>query len=117
MENNELDLYKGIGQRIREIRIERKMSQADLATVADISLPHVSEIENGKTRMRLATFARIADALQISSDALLRPAISEAEELCKNEYYRIFSDCSPAEAASLLRVLREVKASMRQINE
>ena len=117
MENYELDFYKNIGQRIREIRTERKMSQADLATAADISLPHVREIENGKTKMRLATFARIADALQITSDALLHPAISEAEDLCKIEYYRLFNDCSSAEAASLLRVLREVKASLRKTNE
>lgn len=117
MENSELNFYKRIGQRIREIRIERKMSQAALATAADISLPHVSEIENGKKRMRLATFARIAEALQISSDTLLHPASSETEEIVQVECYRLLSDCSPAEATSLLRVLREVKASMRQRSE
>ena len=33
-----------IGARIREARLARKMSQAELADKSNISLPHISEI-------------------------------------------------------------------------
>ena len=36
-----------IGSRIREARIKRRMSQAELADKAGISLPQISTIENG----------------------------------------------------------------------
>ena len=42
--------YEQIGARIRNARIERKMSQAELAAKANISLPHISSIELGKTK-------------------------------------------------------------------
>lgn len=39
--------YKRIGQRIRVIRRARKMTQAELAECANLSVPYVSHIENG----------------------------------------------------------------------
>lgn len=40
-----------IGKRIREIRKKRKLTQADLAKIADMQAPNISELENGKTQM------------------------------------------------------------------
>lgn len=51
--------YKAIGARIRDVRIEKNMSQAELAEKAFISVPHMSEVENGKTKLRLSTFVYI----------------------------------------------------------
>ena len=45
MNNLKDEVYQKIGARIREVRIEKKMSQADLADKAHMSLPHISEIE------------------------------------------------------------------------
>ena len=52
--------YEQIGARIRNARIERKMSQAELAAKANISLPHISSIELGKTKMLLSTFTTVS---------------------------------------------------------
>ena len=45
-----------IGARIREARMARRMSQAELAEKSNISLPHISEIELGKTDIKLQSF-------------------------------------------------------------
>mgnify|MGYP004576826243 CR=1 FL=1 len=55
--------YKAIGARIRDVRLQRNMSQAELAEKAFISVPHMSEVENGKTKLRLSTFVYITEAL------------------------------------------------------
>ena len=60
--------YKAIGARIRDVRLQRNMSQAELAEKAFISVPHMSEVENGKTKLRLSTFVYITEALQVSPD-------------------------------------------------
>ena len=44
---------KQIGSRIRAARSSKGMSQADLAVKASVSLPLISNIELGKTRMHL----------------------------------------------------------------
>jgi predicted transcriptional regulator len=45
-----------IGSRIREARVKCGMSQSDLAVKANISLPHISDIELGKTNMMLSSY-------------------------------------------------------------
>ena len=70
-EQGQLD-YKKIGERIRIARLALGMSQADLANRAMLSLPRISYVEQGKVKMRLDTFAHIAEALQSSADELLR---------------------------------------------
>ena len=64
---------KLVGSRIKAVQISRGMSQADLAVEASVSLPLISNIERGKTGMQLETFVKVAEALQVSADYLLRP--------------------------------------------
>ena len=72
MEDKTLSFYQEIGARIRDIRIRKGMSQADLAAKADLSLPVISSIENARSKIWLVTFARIAEALEVSADDILR---------------------------------------------
>lgn len=106
-----------IGSRIREVRIKKGMSQAELAVKANISLPHISDIELGKTRMMLASFVRLTEALPVSADSLLRTDIPEVKGLYQNEFAEILSDCTPAEIDSILKIVKELKSTMHKKEE
>ena len=103
---------KKIGLRIREIRLGKKMSQADLAVKAHLSLPQISDIERGKSNMMLNTFIKIAEALQISADSLLRLNIPEVNNLYNDEFAELLSDCTPNEIDSILKIVAELKTTM-----
>lgn len=110
----EAEFHKKVGERIRVIRMQRKMSQADLAERAQIALSHISDIELGKKRMLLVTFNRVVEALQVSADTLLRSNVPEVNHLYQHELYETLSDCSPTELDSILRIVKEVKISLKQ---
>lgn len=88
------------------------MSQADLAAKANISLPHVSAIETGKTNMKLESFIRIIEALQVSADSLLPPMCRRCGASTKVSLTSWLADCSPKELDSILKIVREVKSTM-----
>ena len=113
MNDQETALYKAIGCRIREARLKLGMSQAALAERSRISLPHISDVELGKKKMQAATFIRIAEALQISTDELLRPDIPEVRNIYSSELAEALSGCTPAEADSILKIVRQLKETMK----
>ena len=109
----QLDLQL-IGSRIKAVRANRGMSQADLAVKAAVSLPLISNIERGKTRMQLETFVKVAEALQVSADHLLRADVPEVRTIYQGELAEVLDGCSASEMEAILNIVREVKASMHK---
>ena len=103
-----------IGSRIKAVRTGKGMSQADLAVKASVSLPLISNIERGKTRMQLETFVKVAEALQVSGDHLLRADVPEVKTIYQGEFAELLEDCSASEMEAILNIVREVKASMHK---
>lgn len=112
MDVKQREEYKKIGARIREIRVQKHMSQANLADKANIHLSHISDIENGKSTLLLPTFIRITEALQVSADVLLRSDIPEVNKLYKSEFAEVLEDCTPSEIDSIIKIVKEVKRSL-----
>lgn len=59
------------GQRIRALRAERGLSQADLARRIAMDPATLSRIETGKVAPTIASFSRIAGALSVPISRLL----------------------------------------------
>ena len=64
-----------IGARIRAARERVHLTQEQLAEIIDISPTHMSVIERGVKTPKLDTFVRIANALGVSTDALLQDVV------------------------------------------
>ena len=65
------------GDRIRELREKRRITQDQLATQADISKGFLSDVENNNRNISSQSFLRIANALGTSVDYLLSGATTE----------------------------------------
>ena len=61
-----------LGDNIKRIRTRKKMSQGDIARALEVDRGYISNIENGKKNPTLATIKKLADALNISADELLK---------------------------------------------
>lgn len=63
--------YHSIGQKIRELRKSKDISQMALAEMVNVSLPYISYIENGKKHISLEILVQIANVLETTPDILL----------------------------------------------
>lgn len=59
------------GERVRKLRIQKKMSQLDLAQKAKLDLTTVNELENGSREPMLKTIWKIANALEVKLPNLM----------------------------------------------
>ena len=60
-----------IADRIRHYRKQKDLSQSDLANLSDVNLKSLSRYENNTSVPPADILKKLADALQISADALL----------------------------------------------
>ena len=67
------DLLKNVGKRIQELRESKGLTQVDLAgKIGVFDTTNVSRIESGRTNPTLYTLYRIAEALEVNLDDLVR---------------------------------------------
>ncbi|MEG0850918.1 MAG: helix-turn-helix transcriptional regulator [Flavobacterium sp.] len=58
-------LQQKVGKRIQEIRIEKNISQQDLAAKCNFEKSNMSRLEKGNANATLSTLEKVCDALQI----------------------------------------------------
>ncbi len=63
---------KKLGENLKRIRTEKGLSQSDIANSLNVSRGFVSNIENGKRNPTLSTITRLANAVGVTSDELLK---------------------------------------------
>jgi transcriptional regulator with XRE-family HTH domain len=72
---------EGLGEYLRDQRNQAQMSLRQLAELADVSNPYLSQIERGLRRPSAEVLAQIAKALRISAESLyVRAGILDADE-------------------------------------
>jgi transcriptional regulator with XRE-family HTH domain len=61
-----MDIKQKIGQRIKELRTGKELSQEEVANTADMERSFMTHIESGKRNISVETLQRILTALDIS---------------------------------------------------
>ena len=97
---------KAVGERIRAAREAKRMTQQELAELVDLSPTHVSVIERGVKSPRLETFILIANALEVSADALLIDVVNDASQGVASELSELISSLPAKERIRILKIVR-----------
>lgn len=63
---NDADVLKRFGSRLRQLRLERNLSQEDLAQLCGLHRTYLGGIERGERNVALLNILKIAKALRIS---------------------------------------------------
>lgn len=66
------DEAEKLGKNLKRIRTKKGITQADIARSLGVSRGFVSNLENGKTNPTLATISKIADAIGVGIEELLK---------------------------------------------
>ena len=106
--------YNLIGKRIKERRLELKLTQETLSETAGIGIQHMSKIENGNTKLSLPCLIALANALNATVDSFLMDNIAASKCDVIRDAESIFSDCTPAETFVIKQTINTLKRSLRE---
>lgn len=106
--------FKLIGRRVKESRIQKQMSQAELAERIDMSVSYISHIETAKKQASLESLVRIANVLGITVDHMLSG--NQAND--PSEYWAdlvgIIEDCTSYEKRIIYEIALAAKKSLHE---
>ena len=108
--------YRLIGTRIADWRKRLSITQDDLSFLTGISVPYISEIENGKKRPSLDIIVSISDALGVTVDELLSGNMLSSSSDYQTDIDYLLYDCTSDERQFIYEMLRAIKESLRQNN-
>ncbi len=86
--------YKVIGQRIREVRKERNITQAKLADKLDISVVFLSRMERGVSEISLKRLMQICSILDVPVERILSGTQKENSVYLFKEFDELLENCS-----------------------
>lgn len=98
--------YAKIGQRIRRMRLEKGLTQADLSDMVNCSNNHLSHIETAQCKVSLGMLLKLSYALEVSLDYfLLDTPFAQPEVIINNDIADKLSKCSPATLVAVSRMI------------
>jgi len=105
--------YKAVGKQIKETRIQANMTQESLAESTQLSTLNISNIEDGKTKLKLTEIVKIADVLSVTVDDLLSDSLIQSKDTYDIKLANLLEDCSNDEMRILKSVTKATKEALR----
>lgn len=94
-----------LGMQIREERLKKGYTQRALAEKANICQMYLSEIERGIKMPSLNSLIKIVEALEISTDYILRNEVSCAQGYLYDEISEKLRDLTPVQRRAAIDIL------------
>lgn len=101
----ELD-FSFIGQRIREIRCDKHLTQEYISKITDVNVSHISNIETGKVKVSLTLLVGICNALGVTMDYLLENEYHTPTSVTEKELFNTIKDMEKEKQETLLKIAK-----------
>lgn len=107
--------YVEIGSRIRDARIQQKLTQEEASERCDITSSYYGNIERGDKKMSVETLVKISKGLGVSTDKILFGDIPDKELWMKQLLGRIRSNADEEQFEKYLNIIKTISTIIDQL--
>lgn len=97
-----------LGKRLKQARSKKNYTQEYVAEKLDLSVEHLSRIENGKKNVYLHKLALWCDVLDVPIEQILTGAVTPANPEHNRQFGEIAQDCSEETIRAMLDICRQI---------
>ena len=87
--------YTIIGERLKKARLEKNLTQEQLAEQIDVSIAFLSRVERGSSHINLKRLTQICNILGISEGLILNGASEDSSDYLNADFKEILEKASP----------------------
>ena len=96
--------YSVIGRRIKTARLEKKLTQEELADKINVSVAFMSRVERGSSKINLKSLIQIAEVLNVSPGFLLTGSNIRSKDYLKQDFTLILEKCTPEQQKLIYQI-------------
>ncbi|MDD4432065.1 MAG: helix-turn-helix transcriptional regulator [Parabacteroides sp.] len=105
--------FKLVGKRVREVRTQQGLSQAELAELANVTPQYISHVETAKKKASLQALVDIANGLGITLDELLSGNLMSNPVEYLSDIDVVLEDCNRFEKRVIFELICATKSILR----
>ena len=111
-----IDDLTALGQKMREARKKKDLTQQELADLSHVSIKQIAKIEKGKINPSYLILKALAKVLPISLDTLINPDVSPEDEGA-TQMKILYCNCPSEMRETLLRHTQETAKELTELSE
>ena len=98
--------YSVIGERLKNARKEKHLTQEQLAEKIDVSIAFLSRIERGSSQINLKRLSQICEILGVSEGYILNGASSDSTNYLSSDFNDILKTVSPEKQKLIYKIAK-----------
>ena len=106
--------FESIGQKVKQIRLRKGITQEQLAEAVGVGVTHISHLETGSGTVSLKVFLAIVNYLDCSADEILCKEINTARPIVNNWLAELVADCDATEVKIIADTVVTLKQTLRK---
>lgn len=100
--------YNIVGERLRKARLEKNLTQQDLAEKLDVSVTYLSKVERGNSHINLKRLHQICALLDISEIYILSGTSEDSKDYLDKDFKNLLEKCSPEQQRLIYNLAKTV---------
>lgn len=97
-----------IGERLKKARLEKHLTQENVAEKLDVSVAFLSRIERGSSHINLKRLTEICDILGVSEGYILNGVSSTSKNYLNTEFTSLLSSCSKDKQKLIYKIAKAI---------
>ena len=97
--------YNIMGERIKKARLEKQLTQENIAEKLDVSVAFLSRIERGSSHINLKRLQQLCSILDVSEGYLLSGTSEDSKNYLNKDFQELLEKCNPEQLKLLSKVL------------
>lgn len=100
--------------KIKKYRVQRKMTQEELAEKAGLSVSYISQVETGRKQLGRVGLEKVAEALNVPVSLLVQADINTYGNSKQSQIIAELDDCNEYELNVIYDMVLHLKESLRE---
>ena len=100
--------YNIIGERLKNARTDKGLTQEKLAEKLDVSIAFLSRVERGSSHISLKRLSQICDILGISEGSILNGSSNNSNTYLSSDFGDILKDSTPEKQKLIYKIAKVI---------